>query len=139
MPRATSLAAYRAIQENGLLSKRRFEVYDAIVHHGPITQGETWKEHFLNKQRHDIGPRFAELERRGVIRIVGTRPCRVTGRSAYIYEATDALPIDPPKEETEDCPHCHGKGRVKVTPKEAATLVHYSERNGQYDMFGGVL
>jgi hypothetical protein len=98
--RNTSIEVYKQIKESGLLSKLRFEVYEKIFKYGPITQGEMWNEHFPKRQRHDVGPRFAELEARGVIECVGERPCNVTGRLAMIWDVTSKLPTEPKKEKT---------------------------------------
>jgi hypothetical protein len=94
LARSTSIEAYKKIQAEGLLSKLRFQVYDVLFNRGPLTQGETWKEHFGSSQRHTICPRFAELESLGVVQCVGERPCRVTGRVTRLYDVTDQLPSD---------------------------------------------
>jgi hypothetical protein len=102
MTQNTSINAYNTIKGNGLLGKLQFEVYDVIVHYGPITQGETWSVHFQDRQRHDIGPRFAELEKKGVIARIGERACGYTGVDSYIYVATENLPIKLPKAKTKN-------------------------------------
>lgn len=84
--------AYAAIKGSGLLGQLQLDVAKVIIENGPITQGETWSEHFTSRQRHDIGPRFAELEKRGVIEQVGTRACRYTGVDGKTYMATGNLP-----------------------------------------------
>lgn len=92
MTRQTSIAVYRQVEEEGLLSSLRLEVYRVICFFGPITQGEAWREHFSDRQRHDIGPRFAELEKRGAIHCAGERVCRLTGREVMAWESTCQLP-----------------------------------------------
>ncbi len=114
MIQQTSIEAYHQIKEKGLLSKLRFEVYETLFFHGSMTQGECWKNHFPNRQRHDVCPRFAELERRGVIRCVGERPCAVTGRNAMVWELTNRLPISVRNKRRVKCEHCEGKGTIEV-------------------------
>lgn len=89
----TSIAAYAAAENSGLLGQLQLEVLKVIVENGPLTQGETWSEFFLEKrQRHDVCPRFAELVKKGVIANVGTRKCRYTGVEGNIYIATGQVP-----------------------------------------------
>jgi hypothetical protein len=109
--RKTSLQTYRQIESEGLLSALRFEVYSAIYRaEEPITQGECWATYFPHRQRHDVAPRFAELEARGVIASVGERVCRVTGRRCMVWATTNNLPKEPPKKAKVKCEHCAGKG-----------------------------
>lgn len=109
MFRQTSKAAYDAIKAQGLLSERRFEVYDVLYHHGPLTQVEVWKKIAAtnpNVQQHSVTPRFAEMVRLGVIREVTDtdgrflkRKCTVTDRTCMTWDVTSSLPIDPPPKE----------------------------------------
>jgi hypothetical protein len=92
MIQETSLSAYRQIKENGLLSEMRFKVYDAIVKYGPATAGEICHWHLRNMQQHSITPRFAELQRLGVIKIAGKRECGVTGATAIVWESSGLTP-----------------------------------------------
>lgn len=93
--RQTSLNAYEEIKSRGLLSALQFEVYQTLYFNGPMTQGELWKYHFPYSQRHDIGPRCAELQEMGVIAVAGKRPCRVTGHTCLTWDTTDNLPSAP--------------------------------------------
>jgi len=90
--RNTSIEAYNQIKENNLLSKLRFEVYHALFHHGPLTQGELWSRYFPDKQRHSICPRFKELLDRDVIECVGERPCGYTGVQSMVWDVNAKLP-----------------------------------------------
>lgn len=114
MIRDTSIQTYREITENGLLSKRRFDVYDVLFHHGPLTQTEVHAIVAKNTKIsiRSITPRFSELERMGVIREVDRKICSVTGRQCIRWDVTSKLPIkfDKPIEHT--CPTCHGKGKI---------------------------
>lgn len=104
--RQTSIDVYNQIKNEGLLSKLRWVVYDAVYEHGPMTAQETW--HLLRDAAarrgeariNGITPRFSELERFGVIRRIRERPCRVTGRNCDEWDVTDSLPGELDKPET---------------------------------------
>lgn len=115
MIRQTSVDAYNMIKENGLLSQRRFEVYDVLFNHGPLTQGETcdkitpgWK-----RSNQSYTPRFAELKKLGVIIEIGERECSITGRKALSWDVTDKLPLKFEKPTRHKCNMCDGKGYIE--------------------------
>ena len=87
MTRQTSIATYNHIKDNGILSKRRWEVYSLLFQHGPATCTEIWKKH--GGLQHSITPRLAELEVRGFIYEVGKRPCTFTGQNCIVWDVTD--------------------------------------------------
>jgi len=97
MARKTSIEAYHEIKESGLLSKRRFEVYEALFYYGPMTQVETGVKLHLEKMHSSISPRFAELRDRGVIEEIGEKYCSVTGMHVILWDVTDSLPAPLPK------------------------------------------
>lgn len=91
----TSKLAYAQIEREELLAHLLLVVYKIVCDHGPCSQSEAWK--YLSddgeiRMRHSIGPRFVQLERKGVIEFVGTRKCRITGREVNIYASTGKLP-----------------------------------------------
>ena len=92
MVRDTSIDAYRMIKENGLLSRVNFDVYAVIHDHGPITIRETSLVLKNQYPATTVSPRFSDLERRGVIRSVEKRPCKITGNVVHSWECTDKLP-----------------------------------------------
>lgn len=101
MIRDTSIAVYHQIVAEGLLSKRRLQVYDCLYKHGPMTQNETYVElNVPNLQQSSIMPRFAELKDMGVIRETGKRICTVTGRTVLEWDVTSKLPVKKDKELT---------------------------------------
>jgi hypothetical protein len=102
MTRQTSIEAYNAIKENGLLGNLQFQVYDAIYNYGPSTQQEICVSRFPDTQARNIMPRFAELARMGVISCVGTRPCQITKRECMVWEITGNLPVKQEKKKTKD-------------------------------------
>lgn len=94
MIRETSIAVYHQIQEEGLLSDRRNQVFKCLWEHGPMTQNETYiKLNVPNLQQSSIMPRFAELKDLGVITDIGKRICTITGRTVLEWEVTGELPI----------------------------------------------
>lgn len=94
--RSTSIETYHRIKSSGLLSNRRFEVYAALYHCGPMTANELIR---LQKQKHPDSnqtgwnARFSELERMGVIKAVGTKKDSVSGNDCVVWECTDSLPV----------------------------------------------
>tara|TARA_R110002020_G_scaffold382091_1_gene592927 strand:+ start:217 stop:630 length:414 start_codon:yes stop_codon:yes gene_type:complete len=89
--RQTSIECYYTIKENGLLSKRRMEVYEAIFKNAPCTTNEALKDIYSGS--HGVGSRTTELRDSGVIYEKSERPCRVTGRNVIEWDLTDRLPI----------------------------------------------
>ena len=98
--RQTSIDCYNQIKAEGLLSKLRLEVLEAILHSAPCTsaeamQGRLNSTNVLSQSR----ARFTELRDLGVIYEKGIRKCSVTGRKAIEWDLTDNLPNNtkPPK------------------------------------------
>jgi hypothetical protein len=106
--RPTSLAAYREISDNGLLSKKRLETYQCLYHHGPATASEVFAVLAKGNPRFNWNTRarFTELRDLGVIQEIGTRACRVTNMSSIVWEVTDRLPIAPTKRAKPHCATC---------------------------------
>ena len=93
MTRETSIEAYRRIEAEGLLSKRRAEVYRALFVHGPCTANELYKHmrspDILNT---NIVTRLGELRGMGVAKELGARECRVTHQTVLVWDVTAAMP-----------------------------------------------
>ena len=96
--RPTQVAAFKNIKENGLLSRMRFLVYQAIYWLQDDQQGVTSGEldRFISRQiatwTRSPSPRLSELVRLGVIEEIGKRKCSVTGQTVIEYRTTDNLP-----------------------------------------------
>ena len=80
--RQTSIDCYHKIKSEGLLSKMRLRVYEAILNNAPCTSAEALStmlsEHSaITSSR----ARFTELRELGVIYEKGERACTVTGRN----------------------------------------------------------
>ena len=93
--RQTSIDCYNQIKSEGLLSKMRFKVYEAILKKAPCTSGEafatmTTKENQISQSR----ARFTELRELGVIYEVRNRKCTITGRTSIEWDLTDRLPVN---------------------------------------------
>lgn len=86
--RETSLKAYRAILNSGLLSKMRMVVYKWLYHHGPATAGVVESE-MGSKDAHK---RLSELRDRGVVKELGATNCPISGKEVILWDVTSKLP-----------------------------------------------
>jgi len=94
----TSREAYTYCVENGLISRRVEEVLEVVLESGPMNQTMAHqaivrKTGIVGLEKYSISPRFATLERMGLIRSIGQQACPVTRRSTIFYEATNSRPI----------------------------------------------
>lgn len=113
MTRRTSIETYHAIKDNGLLSELRWRVYDLLFHHGPLTQMELCRKNAdPGVQDRSLMPRFAELEKMGVIEVIGERICTITGRMVLVWDVTDRLPVKWDKPKRQKCKSCDGQGYI---------------------------
>jgi len=92
--RQTSIDCYNEIRSNGLLSKRRFEVYEALLSSAPCTSSEAIRNAKTTFGVFGVSSRFTELRDLGVIYEVRTRECTVTGRNVIEWDLTDRLPVN---------------------------------------------
>ena len=93
--RQTSIDCYNKIKSEGLLSKMRLKVYEAILRKAPCTSGEafatiTTKENQISQSR----ARFTELRELGVIYEVRNRKCTITSMNVIEWDLTDRLPLN---------------------------------------------
>jgi hypothetical protein len=89
--RQTSIDCYNKIKQEGLLSKRRLQVYESVLINAPCTASEVFNEKNLKTNQ---SGRFTELRDLGVIYEKGERLCSVTGRNVIEWDLTDRLPIN---------------------------------------------
>ena len=94
MTRQTSIDCYNQIKEKKLLSKIRFQVYEAIHKNAPCTSAEAMKgllnsTNVLSQSR----ARFTELRDLGVIYEKSIRKCKITGRNVIEWDLTNKIPI----------------------------------------------
>ena len=92
--RQTSIDCYYQIKEEGLLSKMRFKVYEAILRKAPCTSAEALST-ILSKNSAITSSRarFTELRELGVIYEVQNRKCTITSRTSIEWDLTDRLPV----------------------------------------------
>lgn len=83
-------AAFEYIEANGLLSRRRFQIYQTVWLHGPLTAQETFKR--LKIDTNQSG-RFTELRDLGVIREHDRARCSVTNFEVTRWVTTDRRPL----------------------------------------------
>jgi hypothetical protein len=93
--RQTSIDCYNLIKAQGLLSKRRLEVYEAILKNAPCSSSEAMisklnSTNVLSQSR----ARFTELRELGVIYEKGEKKCTITGKNVIEWDLTDKLPIN---------------------------------------------
>lgn len=90
--RITSKEAYEQIKSNGTLGKTLDMVLECVALAGPINQTEAceWinKRQKTNKQKYSYSPRFAVLERMGLIEQHSVEPCPVSGRPTVKWAST---------------------------------------------------
>jgi hypothetical protein len=91
--RQTSIDCYNQIKANGLLSKRRFEAYEALIKVSPCTATELQNSMDYNNGGRDCMKRISELRDLGVIYEKSIRRCKVTGKNVIEWDLTDKLPI----------------------------------------------
>lgn len=93
--RDTSIEAYTAVMESGFVAETALEVYNCLYHNGPMTQNEVWQRIDKDRKKDSYGPRFATLERSLLIRDIGIRQCRISGRRCHVWDVTSNLPTKP--------------------------------------------
>jgi len=94
MIRQTSIDCYNQIKAEGLLSKRRLQVYEAILEYAPCSSSEAIRNANATFGVFGVSSRFTELRDLGVIYEKGTKKCSVTGRNVIEWDLTDRLPKD---------------------------------------------
>jgi len=103
--RDTSIQAYHEIKESGLLSERRFQVYQILYKYGPITSGqlvEIAKKHKKLCHTSAFQGRLSELRDMGVVQEVKKDKCPITGRNVIFWDVNSKLPMKLQKPETKD-------------------------------------
>ena len=95
--RETSRESYRQLVDSGQLVGKQALALDMTIRHGPGTSAEIIA-HLPGDNVNLWRARFTELNARGLIREIGVRKCKVSGRSALVWEATGRTkPLDPDK------------------------------------------
>lgn len=115
--RQTSAQAYHQIKEEGLLSKRRLQVYSIIADHGPINCRGIINIAARGQVTNTgaISGRLSELEKMRVITEAFRDKCPITGHQTAMWMITNRLPVKIEKPDLQTCPTCDGHGKI---PKE---------------------
>jgi len=97
MTRNTSIVVYNKIKSEGLLSKRRLEIYDIMYHNGPMTSSQAFE--IINRNRKVSGisqsrARFTELRDMGVLEEMGTTECPITKNTVILWDVSGQLPTE---------------------------------------------
>lgn len=122
MIRETSIETYHRIKDEGLLSALRWTVYDCLFRKGPLTQMECCRAiDDPNVQDRSLMPRFAELERMGVIKSLGSRTCTVTDNNVLEWDVTKNIPIKTKKNKIEEA----RRSALRLGEKYRAALAKY--------------
>jgi len=87
----TSINAYKVITESGLLRGLQYDVYEYI--HLCVTTTQPRAVRHFQDMKSSIVPRFAELERMGVIEKIGEVRNEETGMPVDEWSITGRLPI----------------------------------------------
>lgn len=91
--RQTSIESFHRIKENGVLTKMELMVYEAIFSIGPATIKEICVN-LAPVPETSISPIFARLERKGTIKTVSKRKCKITGNMVLEWDCTSGVPAD---------------------------------------------
>ncbi len=112
MIRKTSIDAYKQIEAEGLLSKRRWQVYKALFHEGPLTASQI-ANNIPGFKSESVGfnvhARLCELRSMGVVDEIGEVDCPITSRRVIQWDVNDKLPLKFEKEIRHKCKYCDGK------------------------------
>ncbi len=116
MIRETSIETYHHIKENGLLSQRRFEVYEILFHNGPLTAHEVVKiarHKYPEANQTGFNARLSELETMGVVQRVGSKINPVSGQKNHLWDVTVRLPEKIKTRPKQQCLFCQGTGLAR--------------------------
>jgi len=91
--RQTSINCYLQIKREGLLSKRRLQVLEAMLIKAPCTAGEL--EKYMNDKFNVRGgwKQLSILRKQGVIEELGTTICPISNRNVIKWGMTGNLPV----------------------------------------------
>lgn len=138
LTRETSKEAYTKIKDSGLLSKRKWQVYDHVFVHGPVIARDVWKKIAPETSTGSICTRLSELREMGVVKEVGTKVDQATGMTVIEWDVTANLPRKLQKKKTvEDirlicdmCGRSWPEEKLKAKVKNKQPL--HNDPDGQY-------
>ena len=105
MTQRTSIETYYEIKNSGLLSEKRWKVYDIFYQmNRPLTGAEVsqiYKANYPSSQHSEtIRNRITELKEMGLLAEFEIVDCTFTGRKVYTFVTTNNLPEKLEKKET---------------------------------------
>jgi DNA-binding transcriptional regulator YhcF (GntR family) len=105
MTQRTSIETYYEIKNSGLLSEKRWKVYDIFYQmNRPLTGAEVsqiYKANYPSSQHSEtIRNRITELKEMGLLAEFEMVDCTFTGRKVYTFVTTNNLPEKLEKKET---------------------------------------
>jgi hypothetical protein len=85
----TSRLAYEGLVASGQIKGKCMRVLNALVENGPATSGEVLNAYISGATNVNAWRgRFTELQARGLIRQIGERPCKISGRLCIVWAPT---------------------------------------------------
>jgi len=97
MVRETSVEVYNRITNQGLLPKKRIQVYKIIYQGGALTGSQIaqrYKQQYPTAQHSEsIRNRITELVQQGVVDEVGTVECPITKNRVLQFKTNNSLPV----------------------------------------------
>ena len=84
---STSIEAYKTISENGTVGQQAEDILSFLQIQGyPMTNKEIQTATGLEIS--SVSGRVNDLKKHGMVKVVGKRPCKVTGNTASIVKPT---------------------------------------------------
>jgi hypothetical protein len=80
--RRTSIESFNALRESGTLGRLQKLTFDTILTFGALTGREL--DQYSGQSC--LWKRLSELEARGIVKVVGERQCKVTGRVVSVWD-----------------------------------------------------
>lgn len=104
MARRTSIKVFHQIKQEGLLSRRRLQVYEVLFGGGPLTGAQVAdivkKRYGAWGHSETIRNRLTELRDSGCVVELGEVACPISGRQVILWDVNDQLPKKLEKSET---------------------------------------
>lgn len=118
MVRQTSIEAYHKIKNEGLLSKRRFQIYESLfLADKPLTATQIANRLECSKSPSvgiNVHARLGELRSLGVICECSLTKCPITKQTVILWDVTNKLPVKPNKKITHSRKHLENCREVLI-------------------------
>jgi len=113
MIRQASIDTFHDIENSGLLSKRRLQVYEMLFFNGPMVGSEVARrvkaKYGSWSESETIRNRLTELRNSGVVYEVGKAKDPKNGRIVILWDVTAHLPKKIQRKKRIKCEHCKGR------------------------------